>query len=480
MKIFAPLFYILFCCSLCFVGCADPSHAKTPSQTHYDIQATLLPSENALLVTTEITCAAPAEGISALKLRLYAATYSEGNSAVGPAKVREAYGKVSESYGNVEIQAVEGEVPVQDYDLGQDGSILTIRFGRKFKKGESIRLSITERIKLAKIKHHLGHYDGYYSLAHFYPELCPFRDGKFFACPLSDHGDPFSHERADFTLQLTLPAEYECASSAEEIGREKQGTERHLTYTLSGARDISLVASKKLRSVSASYDGIFIKYYYENDAHAAKTLKKIEDGLALYSRLFGTYPYASYTVVSMPFCEAGAEHSALSVVSNALSELQREEVILHETAHQWWYGKVGNDEYTYPWLDEGLAEFSVACYYREKAGENAYRAQINKAREAFSIRLAIKGQDGVRFDKTLAELNEGYYDRVYCGALLLYAELAEKVGYRPLLAALLDYACRYDGKTATPNALISSLSASLGQDLTDFFQTWLTAALPIE
>jgi aminopeptidase N len=46
-------------------------------------------------------------------------------------------------------------------------------------------------------------------------------------------------------------------------------------------------------------------------------------------------------------------------------------VIVHETAHQWWYSMVGNDQILEPWLDESLADYSEVVYYDEKSGPEA-------------------------------------------------------------------------------------------------------------
>jgi aminopeptidase N len=34
--------------------------------------------------------------------------------------------------------------------------------------------------------------------------------------------------------------------------------------------------------------------------------------------------------------------------------------LVHEVAHQWWFGIVGNDEFNEPWLDEAMAEYASA------------------------------------------------------------------------------------------------------------------------
>lgn len=32
--------------------------------------------------------------------------------------------------------------------------------------------------------------------------------------------------------------------------------------------------------------------------------------------------------------------------------------VVHELAHQWWYGVIGNNEYADPWLDESFAVYA--------------------------------------------------------------------------------------------------------------------------
>ena len=36
---------------------------------------------------------------------------------------------------------------------------------------------------------------------------------------------------------------------------------------------------------------------------------------------------------------------------------------MHETAHQWWFEQVANDQAQQPWLDESLATYSERIYY---------------------------------------------------------------------------------------------------------------------
>ena len=458
----------------------DPAPSPAPQRTQYTIAATLRAEEKTLSVESEILYACPIDELAAVKLRLYANAYAEGNVVVTEDKVAATYPGGKISTGGAEILEATADGQSAPYDLGQGGTLMTLRLPRKYKRGETIRLTVTERVTLANCRHRLGYADGYYFLSDFYPVLCPFREGKYLSYDYTPYGDPFLQETADFALDLTLPLGCECAASSPAERREKQGSAERLSYTLKGARDFAVVCSEKLRYTEDSSAGFPVRYYYENDPKKADTLARVVKAVTEYASLFGEYPYHAYTVVAAPFFEAGVEHSGLSVLSSALSVAERGEVILHETAHQWWFGKVGSDGYRDAWMDEGLAEYAVALSYHRAGSTAAYRAKLRAAEDAFSVRYAIKGAEGARFDRTLTEMADGYYDRVYCGGLLLFAALALKVGEDAMISALRTYATEYAGAVATPEDLIRSLSDSLGEDLSPFFTARLSCALPID
>lgn len=480
-RLLLPSTILLFL--LCLLpGCGERTESEETAYAppQYRIVATLDAKGKKLLTETTVQCSVPAAGLSALKFRFYANAYQEGNAVVAEEKYRNAYKSGIPSYGGTEITAVESEIPIVERDFGQGGTILTLRFGRTLAKGEVITLKFSETVTLAEIKHHLGYYNGYYSLAHFYPELCPFSDGKFVTHPPTTYGDPFLHQIADFSLDLTLPRDLVCACSAQEILRENQGTVIRYSYRSEKARDLAFVASSSLHCLEGNAAGIPIRYYYQNATARREILELVTSAIDLFAESFGAYPYPTYTVVSFPFCEAGAEHSGMGVISGDLTVAEQKSTILHETAHQWWFGKVGNDQYSDPWMDEGAAEYAVAYYYKARGSDGAYRLKIRKAEDAYALLLAVKGTSGARFDLPLSEMREDYYDRVYCGGLLLFDTLAEKYGFERFNAALRDYADAFSGRIASPEEMIAALSASLGEDLEGFFRAWLSGNVPVQ
>jgi len=102
----------------------------------------------------------------------------------------------------------------------------------------------------------------------------------------------------------------------------------------------------------------------------AFALEVAGQSLDMYSDLFGTYPYPRMVVVQSDFPD-GMEFSGLVYVggeyfrgfNGPTSYLLL--ITIHEVAHQWWYGRVGNDQAINPWLDEALATYSEYVFIEE-------------------------------------------------------------------------------------------------------------------
>lgn len=88
-------------------------------------------------------------------------------------------------------------------------------------------------------------------------------------------------------------------------------------------------------------------------AEPRAVLAAATSALTRLSRRYGAYPWRRYTVVVPPgFGAGGIEYPTLSFVG--ASDVLRV-VVDHETAHQWFYSLVGDDQARDPWLDETLA-----------------------------------------------------------------------------------------------------------------------------
>ena len=99
-----------------------------------------------------------------------------------------------------------------------------------------------------------------------------------------------------------------------------------------------------------------------------------KESIEIFNDMFGKYPYNIYSVIASDFYIGGMEYPTLSMIDEGLytnkNKFLLEYVIAHETAHQWWYSVVGNDEVSEPWLDEALTEYSTILSFEKKYGKN--------------------------------------------------------------------------------------------------------------
>ena len=98
-----------------------------------------------------------------------------------------------------------------------------------------------------------------------------------------------------------------------------------------------------------------------------------------------------------------------------------EYVIAHETAHQWWYSVIGNDEISEPWLDEALTEYSTVLYFEEKYGKEV-GSKLIKTMEMQTRNHSID-----------------YSLNVYTKGALAFNEVRKKVGDEVFFETLKEY-----------------------------------------
>lgn len=94
-----------------------------------------------------------------------------------------------------------------------------------------------------------------------------------------------------------------------------------------------------------------------------------------FATLIGDYPYRESDLIHGYYSSA-MEYSSIILMgmpdvqdvteldeNASFSELCSR--VVHEVAHQWFYGVVGNDPYEEPWLDESLAEYCEDMLYQQ-------------------------------------------------------------------------------------------------------------------
>jgi aminopeptidase N len=164
--------------------------------------------------------------------------------------------------------------------------------------------------------------------------------------------------------------------------------------------------------------------------------------LRAYTQRFGAYPWPTYTLVAMSDFSglAGFAYATLGFVGDGSLVL-----VPHETAHQWFYSLVGNDQARDPWLSEGLATWAQTGPERSLAAllATGIPADVrNRLGEPMSV------WERLGFEKTRLG--------VYVQAVHALASLGEPA---TVDCALRLFVVRNAYRTATPRDLLAALTA---------------------
>ena len=308
-----------------------------------------------------------------LYFHLYPNAFREGakNEIVPISQQSLAYPN-GKSYGSIKINEVKVEDKQTNFLIeGEDENILNIPLANRLFPDEKVKIFIDFQVVLPNINHRFGYGNNTINLANFYPIACVYEEGVGFKKDLyTNVGDPFYSDVADYEVSISYDESFTLASSGE-IQTFQQNEMKKSVCKGEHIRDFAMVLSADFKTVSTQANEVKINYFYTNDVLAEANLDLSKKALVFFSEKFGKYPYSQLSVVQNDFVYGGMEYPNLVMISNAIPCDRLSYVIVHEIAHQWWYGVVGNDEYDEAWVDEALTEFST-CLFFENNSEYGY------------------------------------------------------------------------------------------------------------
>jgi hypothetical protein len=295
------------------------------------------------------------------------------------------------------------------------------------------------------------------------------------------HGDAVFAEAALYDVTLRLPDSLVLAATGSVVG-ESPGPDGTRDYHIVGQplREFTWLASSAYQVSELDSQGTLLRSFYlaGDEAAGQAALDISAAALRVYEDAYGPYPYGEMIVAEAPLLHYGMEYSGLNLIGLSLYRDQRaqlEDRVVHEIAHQWWYSQVGNDQVNTPWLDEGLAEYSMALYYEDALGEAHANTLVNQ-RWLVPYQVAVEnGYDAVVNQPSSAFTWE-YEVIVYAKAALFFHALHQELGDDVFRAVLHRYAEQYRWEVATPEDFLRVAESTSGQDLDGLYSQWILSS----
>jgi aminopeptidase N len=194
----------------------------------------------------------------------------------------------------------------------------------------------------------------------------------------------------------------------------------------------------------------------------------------LFSNLVGPFPYEKLSHLQSSTRFGGMENASAIFYSDGgfRRRSMTDEVVAHETAHQWFGDAVTERDWPHLWLSEGFATYFAALWTRAARGDSAFRVQVSGIRDAvLTDTIAVPKRpviDSIETD-LFALLNRNSYEK---GGFVLHM-LRGQVGERAFFDALHGYYAKHRHATAVTDDLRAEMERASRQSLGWFFDQWL-------
>lgn len=441
---------IVFVSSAAFCGCAEKENPVT-----YDIRAEYI--EGGIL-NVDMTVSFYRESAEeCVKFNAYPSAYREG------AKITPL--KAGDKCGDFMMISVKVNKKPAKYSLcGSDENVLCVDLGED--GADMTEVGIKYSVKLSESDERAAFSEGWANLGNVFLTLVKNVSGVDIESEYGAIGDPFVSDCANYNLSLTVPGEYVVASGFGAVSCDVNDDKTRYVFSAKNVRDVAFSINKNYSVAEQKSGNRSIKYYYFNDDDFEETLFFAADALSFFEEKFGEYPYDVYSVAQTYFDAGGMEYPCLSFVSENLSREDRLAALVHETAHQWWYGIVGNDQINEPYLDESLAEYSTYLYFSENNAvidaEEFMNAKRSACAAAEHVFTSLYPEYSGKVKRGLKDFINGYdyVNAVYNKGALMMKAAEDTVGRKKLVSALRRYRDKNEFTISDTEKLLSSMNAA--------------------
>ncbi len=369
-------------------------------------------------------------------------------------------------FGLTEI--LQDNVTVSNYDLS--GQRLTVYLPQQLPAGSATTLTVRFNLNLPEKGTGIFGYDfNQINLVEWYPFIVPYSGGWILHDPVS-FGEHLVYDSSDIEVNIKTGADVILAASAPaEINGE------WTRYRLYGARTFALSASDEFLVVESAVGATVIRSYYFDGykAGADSILYSAAQAVNIFEAKFAPYPYQTLAIVQADIKD-GQEYDGLVIVASDFygqygggAKNNLTTIGVHEIAHQWWFGLVGNDQASEPWLDEAMATYSEKIFYEynyPKYGDWWWQFRVDYFGPSGYVDSNIYDHNAFR----------AYTNAVYFNGAHFIHDLRVLMGDDDFFRFIKDYASRYSRGRAASTDFFAVAREHTSADLTSLIAEYFS------
>jgi hypothetical protein len=219
-------------------------------------------------------------------------------------------------------------------------------------RNQTATIRLAWRLRVARSADRIGRWQTGLRLGSFFPIL-PWdaKRGWLIDPAARILGESSTSPTADFDVRVRAPAGYTAVVSGTPASPGR--------WHARAVRDVAVAVGRFRPAVGTVHVPNAVTVRVEAAPHTQvprDILTVAANSLRALSRRYGAYPWKTYTLVVSPdLHDVGIEYPTLVFIGGSDFITT---IVQHETAHQWFYSLVGNDQERDPWLDGALATWA--------------------------------------------------------------------------------------------------------------------------
>ena len=393
--------------------------------------------------------------------------------------------KKQEYQGYLKIKTVRDERGEVTYRVNE--TVMSIALPEPLEPGKEIELLCEFELKMPKITFRLGYDEDNFLLCEWFPKMAVLeQDGTWRNFP-NHYMTEFFSDFGTYDVSITLPLK-DVIDGTGYITAEKNNPDSTKTVSFHAEKvhDFSWAASPDFKVRKENIDGVEVVFLFlPGDLYRfPRWVKGAEATLKYCGSHFGKYPYDKLVIADSRIgLGTGAAESPMFITMPPDLPFTPENVrldewiIIHELAHQWWYGIVASNEAEEAWLDEGMTTYTT-----RKIMENEYGIMGNIV-DLWGVKISDENLTKLVYS-TSAKVDPivkpsweflsvaSYGVNVYYKTSLVLDLLEHLVGKEKMSSFLKEYYNQFQFKHPKTDDFIRLAEEVFAQNLDGFFKNW--------
>ncbi|MFD2203522.1 M1 family metallopeptidase [Shivajiella indica] len=334
-----------------------------------------------------------------------------------------------------------------------------------------------------------------YSMSQWYPKMAAYDVRGWHANPYI--GREFYGNFGDFDVKITIDKNYTLGGTgylqnANEIGHgyEDEGVNvatpkgNLLTWHFyaPNVHDFMWAADPNYSHEKVNMEnGPMVHFFYVKSDKTEENWAKLKDytvnAIQFMSDNFGKYPYEQFSVVQGG--DGGMEYPMATLITGHRNLRSLVGVTVHELIHMWYYGVLGFNESSEPWLDEGFTTWATnvvmdAVYDKDPnfIQDGNYRSYFRLAESGFEEPLTTHGDHYNR--------NSAYGSGTYSKGAVFVEQLAYIMGKENFDQAMLRLWNDWQFKHPNGNDVIRIMEKISGMELDWYLDYFIASTKTID